>query len=98
MPCTKKMIQKSESASKQAFIHGHFFGTVGVLIGNLTKIFCLPLSIQIHDSDKAICGWEGDESVSHVVQMAKQDSLTITKIIFSRQISVKQGNFDRLVN
>lgn len=71
MPCTKKMIQESESASKQEFIHGHFFGAVGVLIGNLTKIFCLPLSIQIHDGDKAICGWEGDESVSHVVQMLR---------------------------
>lgn len=66
------MIQESESASKQALIHGHFFGAVGILIGNLTKIFCLlPLSIQIHDGDKAVCDWEGDESVSHVVQMLR---------------------------
>lgn len=71
MPCTKKMIQESESASKQEFIHGHFFGAVGILIGNLTKAFCLPLSIQIHDGDKAVCGWEGDEAVSHVVQMLR---------------------------
>ena len=71
MPCTKKMVQESESASKQAFTHCHFFGAVGVLIGNLTKIFCMPLSIQIHDGDKAICGWKGDGSVSHVVQMLR---------------------------
>lgn len=71
MPCTKKMVQESESVSKQEFIHGQFFGAVGILIGNLTKIFCMPLSIQIHDGDKAICGWEGDESVSHVVQMLR---------------------------
>ena len=71
MPCTKKMVQESESVSKQEFIHGQFFGAVGRLIGNLTKIFCMPLSIQIHDGDKAICGWEGDESVSHVVQMLR---------------------------
>ena len=71
MPCTKKMIQESESASKQEFIHGHFFGAVGVLIGSLRKTFCLPLSIQIHDGDKEICGWEGDEAVSHVVQMLR---------------------------
>lgn len=71
MPCAKKMIQESESASKQEFIHGHFFGAVGILIGNLTKIFCLPLSIQIHDGDKTVCDWEGDESVSHVVQMLR---------------------------
>ncbi len=30
--------------------------------------------------------------------MAKQDSLTITKIIFSRQIPVKQEDFDWLVS
>ncbi len=71
MPCTKKMVQESESVSKQEFIHGQFFGAVGRLIGNLTKIFCMPLSIQIHDGDKAICGWEGDESVSHVVQVLR---------------------------
>lgn len=71
MPCTKKMVQESESASKQEFIHGHLFGAVGVLIGTLTKTFCLPLSIQVHDGDKEICGWEGDEAVSHVVQMLR---------------------------
>ena len=71
MPCTKKMIQESESASKPEFIHGHFFGAVGILIGNTVKTFCLPLSIQIHDGDKTICSWKGDESVSHVVQMLR---------------------------
>lgn len=45
MPCTKKMIQESESSAKATFIHGHFFGAVGVLIGSATKSFCLPLSI-----------------------------------------------------
>ena len=71
MPCVKKMVQESESASKPAFIHGHFFGAVGVLIGNAAKSFCLPLSIQIHDGDRAVSEWAGDESVSHVVQMLR---------------------------
>lgn len=71
MPCTKKMVQESESASKPEYIYGHFFGAVGILIGKLPKLFCLPLSVQIHDGDKAICEWEGDESVSHVVQMLR---------------------------
>lgn len=39
------------------------------LAGNAAKIFCLPLSIQIHDGDSAISDWLGDENVSHVVQM-----------------------------
>lgn len=71
MPCTKKMVQESESASKPTFIHGHLWGAVGILIGNVTKTSCLPLSIRIHDGDKAVSSWLGDESVSHVVQMLR---------------------------
>ncbi len=71
MPCTKKMVQESESASKPAFIHGHLWGAVGLLIGNAAKTFCLPLSIQVHDGDEVISEWLGDESVSHVVQMLR---------------------------
>lgn len=71
MPCIKKMVQESESASKPAFIHGHFFGAVGVLAGKVSKSFCIPLSIQIHDGDRIISEWLGDESVSHVVQMLR---------------------------
>ena len=71
MPCIKKMVQESESASKPTFIHGHFFGAVGVLAGKASKSFCLPLSIQIHDGDRVISEWLGDESVSHVVQMLR---------------------------
>ena len=68
MPCVKKMAQESEDSSKPMFIHGHLWGAIGVLIGNATKVFCLPLSIQIHDGDGVISDWLGDESVSHVVQ------------------------------
>lgn len=71
MPCIKKMAQESESASKPRFIYGHLFGAVGVLIGNTAKIFCLPLSMQIHDGDETISKWLGDESVSHTVQMLR---------------------------
>lgn len=69
MPCTKKMVQESESARKPRFIHGHFFGAVGVLAGTAAKSFCLPLSVQLHDGDEAVSDWLGEEHVSHVVQM-----------------------------
>ncbi len=39
---------------KPAFIHGHFFGAVKVPAGKVSKSFCLPLSIQIHDEDRVI--------------------------------------------
>ena len=67
----QKDVQESESASKPSFIYGHLWGAVGILAGDLSKIFCLPLPIQIHDGDRVISGWLGDESVSHVVQMLR---------------------------
>lgn len=45
MPCIKKMVQESESASKPTFIHGHFFGAVGVLAGKASKSFQEELTI-----------------------------------------------------
>ena len=79
MPCTKKMAQESESASKPSFIHGHLWVTVGVLAGNAFKTFCLPLSVQVHDGDVAISGWLGDESVSHVVQMLRDMTASVPR-------------------
>lgn len=69
MPGTKKMVQESEDSSKPAFIHGHFFGALGILIGSASKSFCLPLSIRLHDGIECIREWRGEEQVSHVVQM-----------------------------
>lgn len=69
MPCTKKMVQESESAKKPSFIHGHFFGAVGVLIGTASKSFCLPLSVQLHDGNEVLSSWLFQDRVSHVVQM-----------------------------
>lgn len=71
MPCTKKMVQESEDASKPDFIYGHFFGAVGILIGSTDKCFCLPLSIRLHDGNQAVSEWLGEEHVSHVVQMLR---------------------------
>ncbi|MGN0299260.1 MAG: hypothetical protein ACI4C1_08795 [Lachnospiraceae bacterium] len=33
------MVQESEDSSKFTFIHRHFFGAVGVLIGSAAKVF-----------------------------------------------------------
>ena len=83
MPCIKKMVQESESASKPAFIHGHFFGAVGVPAGKASKSFCLPLSIQIHDGDRVINEWLEDESVSYVVQMLRDDFCAVQHFGYS---------------
>jgi hypothetical protein len=45
----KRCSESSGSVSKQVFIHGRFFGVVGALVRNLTKLFCLSLFIQIKE-------------------------------------------------
>lgn len=73
MPCVKRLHQESENSSKASFIYGHMFGVIGVLIGDVRKLFCLPLSASLQDGDKLLRKWEDEtyESVSHVVQLAR---------------------------
>ena len=81
MPCVKRLHQESETSSKPSYIFGHMFGCVGILIGNVTKIFCLPLSMTIHDGDKQIRQWLNtqDQEESHVVRLIR-DACHIAKL------------------
>jgi hypothetical protein len=74
MPCVKKMRQESENTSKPSYIFGHMFGAVGVLIGGMEKLFCVPLSITIQNGGHLINQWADPkaEDESHVVQVIRQ--------------------------
>lgn len=74
MPCVKKLHQGSENSSKPSYMFGHMFGAIGVLAGNLGKLFCVPLSIRIHDGTAQIKQWAGSEvaAESHVVRMIRE--------------------------
>jgi len=75
MPGVKKLHQESENSSKAAYIFGHLFGAVGILMGTPSKWFCLPLFFQLQDGVKTIFGWNSEEPQrqnSHVVQMIDQ--------------------------
>ena len=75
MPCVKRLHQESENSAKPSFIFGHMFGMVGVLAGSIGKLFCVPLSIKIHDGDRQILKWDAGnpefESESHVVRVIR---------------------------
>jgi hypothetical protein len=73
MPCVKKLHQESENSSKPSYIFGHMFGAIGVLVGTVEKLFCLPLSVTIHDGDKQINQWQNAEAKdeSHVVRIVR---------------------------
>lgn len=73
MPGVKKLFQESENSAKPEYIHGHMFGGLGILAGNVRSWACIPLSIRLHDGLQAAMGWKdavvsGD---SHVVQMVE---------------------------
>jgi hypothetical protein len=81
MPCVKKLRQESENSAKPAYIFGHMFGMVGVLAGSIGKLFCIPLSIKIHDGDYPILRWDAKAEAqpepaheSHVVRMIRDAS------------------------
>ena len=73
MPGVKKLAQESETQSKPEYIHGHFWGCAGVLIGSEKRLSCVPLSARIHDGLQATKDWEGSaiSGESHVVEMIK---------------------------
>jgi len=73
MPGVKRLHQESENSSKPEYIFGHMFGTIGVLVGNVEKLFCLPLSASLQDGDKIMRKWDNEdyEPVSHVVQIVR---------------------------
>lgn len=73
MPAVKKIFQDSEDSSKAAYIFGHMFGGLGILIGNQAKKFCLPLSIRLHDGLQFLETWKGPSGSikTHVVQMVE---------------------------
>ncbi len=71
MPGVKKLFQESEDSSKAAYIFGHMFGGLGIVIGNQAKRFCLPLSIRLHDGLQFLETWRGGSVKTHVVQMVE---------------------------
>lgn len=82
MPGVKKLHQESENSSKAEYIFGHMFGSVGILMGNASKMFCVPVSTRIHDGIKTIKRWCNAvpevAQDSHVVQMIS-DGFNIAK-------------------
>ncbi len=77
MPAVKKLCQESENSAKPEFIHGHMFGRLGILAGSpLQKLFCIPLSLRLHNGMRAAAGCEklkntAISSSSHIVQMVE---------------------------
>jgi hypothetical protein len=73
MPGVKKLHQESENSAKGEYIFGHMFGGVGVVIGSTCrKLYCVLVSLRIHDGLQTINSWDETQTEeSHVVKMIK---------------------------
>jgi hypothetical protein len=82
MPAVKRLHQESENSAQAEFINGHMFGSIGVLVGNVEKLFCLPLSASLQDGDKLMRKWNNEdyEPVSHVVQIVR-DAFSVAAVL-----------------
>ena len=73
IPAVKKLFQESENSAKPEYIHGHMFGSLGILAGNTGNWACIPLSIRLHDGLQAAGSWKNASvsCASHVIQMVE---------------------------
>lgn len=83
MPGVKKLHQESENSAKGEYIFGHLFGGVGVIIGDTCqKMYCVLISMRIHDGLKTIHSWLKKEKIEEEEreEIHKEDS-HVVKII-----------------
>ena len=73
-PGVKKLHQESANSTKGEYIRGILFGGLGVLVGGTAKLFCLPISMAIHDGNKAILEWKKSEykDDTHVTRLIRE--------------------------
>ena len=73
-PGVKKLHQQSANSTKSEYIRGMLFGGLGILVGGAAKLFCLPLSMSIHDGNEAILKWKSSEykDDSHVTRLIRE--------------------------
>ena len=78
MPGVKKLHQESENSTKSEYIRGILFGGLGILVGGTAKLFCLPLSMSIHDGNETILKWKNSEykDDSHVTRLIREGCKT----------------------
>lgn len=71
MPGVKKLHQESANSGKGETILGHHVGSVSIIIGNLKKIFCVPLQSRIH---------EGVDEIRFVENINNKKPTLVTKM------------------
>ena len=83
IPGVKSLHQESDNSSKGEYIHGHFYGGLGILVSNGSKLYNILLSLRLHDGIAALREWfRGDEynEESHVVKMIRDAAWAVRQL------------------
>lgn len=75
MPGVATLHQNSETQSKPSFFRGHFWGSIGAVIGRGQSFFCIPLNLNIqqgraHIHEDEESGKDQKKLGTNIVQMA----------------------------
>lgn len=86
MPGVKKLHQESGNSSKSEYIHGHMFGSIGILVGNTIKKFCIRLHTILQEGVAAAFGWETN------VDLTRPTSQVVQTIYNCYQVALEVGS------
>jgi hypothetical protein len=59
MPGVKSLHQDSDDSGKPEYFLGHHFGYIGLLVGRLGKLFCVPIEGRLHEGVDSLRTEEG---------------------------------------
>ncbi len=81
MPGVKKIHQESDNSGKAPYIYGHHFGVLGILVGRLKKLFCIPVAAEIHEGMEEIRKFQGKEAPQEKSSITTLMGLLVKNIV-----------------
>ena len=77
IPAVKRLHQDSDNSGKSPYIFGHHFGAIGLLIGNISNLFCIPVMLELHEGVNTLRSFQG--KAAPVVD--GEDSVTVISLM-----------------
>jgi hypothetical protein len=89
MPGVKKLHQESDNSGKAPYIFGHHFRVLGLLVGTVQKMFCVPVIAEMQEGMEQIRKFQGKDSF---IQNDQQQASLVTLMAAMAKILASQLN------
>lgn len=80
MPAVKRLHQEENLANKPEYILGHHHGVVGVLVGGLLKLLCVPVAAELHEGMAEIRALQGKEPATASDKEKEERATLVTRM------------------